>query len=284
MPSRHLAVTAAALAVALSSGCVSNIYYVDADPSPEGTTADPPAPPPADESTTRAEDESSSSTSSTGAEVDSTGEASTSTGEEIATTGGEASTSTGSIGDSSSTGEPVVPQGQGAECWGDEECAAPGWCSSDVFDDNAVYRCTRECNPLDAGDACDIGACIDSGDKWRCSGSWLVKSYTAADVFVDGATLLYDASGIDLPAAGGGVAVYFIPAQPLAYSIGVDAIGPDQVWGPARVDAYTSTGASIGHAVEGAPLVIDQTNQPLILIVQAMTDKKSWAHMYLKNL
>lgn len=282
MRSRLLAVTL--LAALTTSGCVSNIYYVDADPTPEGTTADQPAPPPADESSTGAED--ASSTSSTGAEVDSTGEASTgssSTGGEIATT------DVASTGDasSSSTGEPVVPQGQGAECWGDDECAAPGWCSSDVFDDNAVYRCTRQCDPLNEMDACAVGVCIDAGDKWRCSGSWLVKSYTVADVFVDGATLLYDASGIDLPAAGGGVAVYFVPAQPLDYSIGVDAIGNgpnDPDYGPARVDAFTTTGGSIGYAVEGAPLVVEQTDKPVILIVQAMTDKKSWAHMYLKNL
>lgn len=259
---RNLAIT---LLAALASGCVSNLFIVNADPSPEGTTA-----PVLDESTTDVE-ESTSSTGSTGYNI---GDSS------IGLTSTASSTS-------SSTSDGPVPQGQGAECSVDEQCAAPGWCSSDIFDDNAPYRCTRECDPLDDADACDVGVCINGGNKWRCSGPWSVQSYKVADVFVDGATLLYDASGLDLPGAGAAVSVFFVPPQPLAYQIGVAACcwGPNEPdFGPARVDVYTTQGVYLGLSLEGAPLIVDQPDAPLILVVQAATDKKSWAHLWLKNL
>lgn len=286
-----------AVSLVCPSVACTTIVYVQAPETTEATSVPPSEPDTETDSTTRepetsdassssggtgtgsttaasdegtATDGSSSDTTSSG----STSEAATDTEAAYASTS-EAGT-TGQPDTTGTTGEPPpVPSKQlGEECVGDSECVS-GWCSNNLFDQEAPQTCTQACVP--GADACSVGLCVDVGnDTFRCSGAWPVKS--AAIVQPPYQTSFYAAAnGKPVKEIG----VFYVDPQPVSYVVEVSAIN-NPGYGPAVIDVFTAKGAPLGTAVANKPVQVLPSTEYVVLAVHASTDAQTLANVSLK--
>lgn len=172
--------------------------------------------------------------------------------------------------------------GQGGVCDSDDDCAAPGWCTNNVFDDLAPYLCTVECDPADKF-ACNPGVCVGSPGDFRCSGAWNIQEHRVADVaYEPPSTLHYEDNAILPPAADNTVVTYYVPPQPVDFEVSVsDLEGPN--YGPSRVDVYRGDGTVIGPVVAGWPLTVPATAGAVRFVWRALGTKKAVSHLAIKN-
>ena len=188
---------------------------------------------------------------------------------------GEAGT-TGQLDTTGTTGDPPpVPSKQlGEECMGDGECVS-GWCSNNLFDQEAPQTCTQACVP--GADACSVGLCVDVGNNaYRCSGAWPVKS--AAIVQPPYQTSFYAAAnGKPVKEIG----VFYVDPQPVSYAVEVSAIN-NPGYGPAVIDVFTAKGVPIGTAVANKPVQVLPSAEYVVLAVHASTDAQTLANVSLK--